>query len=101
MTTGGRSWPHARTRGEQRARAGGISPEETEHFHALVAVWQLLSDLSFADLLLLAPIQGDADENLLVLAQIRPDTVPTVYPDDHVGTALLRELCLQPSLALR
>ena len=76
---------------ELASRAGKISPEQIAHFHRLVAVWQLLADLSFADLLLLAPLQRDPDGNLLTLAQIRPLTAQTLYPDDHVGTALLRE----------
>jgi two-component sensor histidine kinase len=93
-------WPHVLTLEEQCLRAGGISREEIEHFHALVAVWQLLADLCFADMLLLAPIQGDPDGNLLVLAQIRPDTAQTLYQDDHVGTALLREHAPQAVVAL-
>lgn len=73
------------------ARAGGVSQVELDHFHRLIAVWQMLADLSFADLLLLAPLQDDPDRDLLVLAQIRPLTAQTLYPDDHVGTALLAE----------
>ena len=73
------------------ARAGGISQQDVEHFHRLIAVWQILADLSFADILLLAPISDDPDRDLLVLAQIRPLTAQTLYPDDHVGSALLAE----------
>ncbi len=73
------------------SRAGGISQVQVNHFHRLVAVWQMLADLSFSDLLLLAPIKGDPDGNLLTLAQIRPLSTQTLYPDDHVGTALLAE----------
>src|ERR671923_12170 len=76
---------------ELAARAGGISQAEVEQFHRLVTVWQMVADLSFADLLLLAPLKDDPDQNLLVLAQIRPLTAQTLYPDDHVGTALLAE----------
>jgi two-component system, sensor histidine kinase PdtaS len=82
-------------------KAGGLTRAEIEHFRALVAVWQILADLSFADLLLLAPITGDPDRNLLVLAQIRPDTTQTLYPDDHVGTALLREYSAECDEAIR
>src|SRR2546428_11598148 len=84
-----------------RGYAGGIARPEVEPCHAIVAVWQLLADRSFAGLLLLAPVQADPDGNLLVLAQIRPDTAQTLYQDDHVGTALLREHAPQASLALR
>jgi hypothetical protein len=86
---------------ELAVRAGGIDPVEVEHFHRLVAVWQLLSDLSFSDVLLLAPITDDPDGDLLVLAQIRPDTAQTLYQDDHVGTALLAENAPQALRALQ
>ena len=86
---------------ELSARAGGISPAEVEHFHRLVAVWQMVADLAFADLLLLAPLADDPDCNLLVLAQIRPLTAQTLYPDDHVGTALLAEYAPAALRALR
>jgi two-component sensor histidine kinase len=62
-----------------------------DHFHRLIAVWQILADLSFADILLLAPLENDPDRDLLVLAQIRPLTAQTLYPDDHVGSALIAE----------
>jgi two-component sensor histidine kinase len=83
------------------ARAGGISRQEVEHFHRLITVWQMLADLSFADLLLLAPMEDDPDENLLTLAQIRPLTAQTLYPDDHVGTALIAEYAPEAMRALR
>ncbi len=76
---------------ELSSRAGDISHAELEHFHRLVTVWQMVADLAFADLLLLSPLHDDPDRNLLVLAQIRPLTAQTLYPDDHVGTALLAE----------
>ena len=82
------------------ARAGGIAEEEVEHFHRLIAVWQMLADLAFADVLLLAPMSEDPDQNLLSLAQIRPFTAQTLYPDDHVGTALLAEFAPEASRAL-
>lgn len=83
------------------ARAGGISKPEVEHFHRLLTVWQMVADLSFADLLLIAPIQDDPDENLLALGQIRPLTAQTLYPDDHVGTALISEFAPEAVSALR
>ncbi len=86
---------------ELSARAGGITRDEVEHFHRLVAVWQMVADLAFADLLLLAPLADDPDQNLLVLAQIRPLTAQTLYPDDHVGTALLAEYAPSALRAIR
>ncbi|HVV75243.1 MAG TPA: histidine kinase N-terminal domain-containing protein [Mycobacteriales bacterium] len=63
-------------------RAGGV----TEALHRLVADWQLLADLSFADLLLLVP--DGSPEQFVVIAQIRPTTGPTAYQDDLVGAVL-------------
>lgn len=92
--------PGVLTLDELCRRAGGISRGGIEHLRALVSVWQLIADLAFADLLLLAPIQGEPDGDMLVLAQIRPDTAQTLYPDDHVGTALLRENAPEAVLAM-
>lgn len=54
----------------------------------LVADWQIVADLSFADLVLWLP---DADgEGYHAGAQMRPTTGPTAYVDDVVGTPLAR-----------
>ncbi len=58
-------------------------PGDIEWLHALVSDWQLLADLSFADLVLWAPLP---DTSWLALAQMRPTTAPTALPDDVVGT---------------
>ncbi|HWC33672.1 MAG TPA: histidine kinase N-terminal domain-containing protein [Mycobacteriales bacterium] len=63
-------------------RPGGV----TEALHRLVADWQLLADLSFADLLLLVP--DETAEHFVVVAQIRPTTGPTAYQDDLVGSVV-------------
>jgi two-component sensor histidine kinase len=58
----------------------------TEALHRLVGDWQLLADLSFADLVLFVP---DQDANrFVVVAQMRPTTGPTAYQDDLVGTVV-------------
>jgi two-component system, sensor histidine kinase PdtaS len=57
--------------------------DDVAHLQRLVGEWQLLSDLSFADLLLWVPV-GDG-EQFLCVAQVRPTTGPTAYQDDHVG----------------
>jgi two-component system, sensor histidine kinase PdtaS len=59
-----------------------MCPEDVEHLQRLVAEWQLLADLSFADLLLWVPV---AEREFLCVAQVRPTTGPTAYPDDQVG----------------
>jgi two-component sensor histidine kinase len=60
-------------------QVGGIS----ETLHRLVGDWQLLADLSFADLLLLVP--NASGDKFVVVAQMRPTTGPTAYQDDLVG----------------
>jgi len=60
-----------------------FDPADIEHLHRLAGDWQLISDLSFADLLLWVPV-GAGDEYLCV-AQVRPVTAPTAYQDDQVG----------------
>ncbi|MGH3738108.1 MAG: sensor histidine kinase [Micromonosporaceae bacterium] len=61
-----------------------------DHLHRLAGDWQLLSDLSFADLLLWVrasePV-GPRPEWVCV-AQCRPSTAPTAYHDDQVGRIL-------------
>lgn len=54
--------------------------------HALVADWQILADLSFADLVLWVPDAGA--RGFWAAAQIRPTTGPTSLIDDVVGTFL-------------
>jgi two-component sensor histidine kinase len=67
---------------ELLAEHTAMSPEDVEHLQRLVGEWQLLSDLSFADLLLWVPV-GERD--FLCVAQVRPTTGPTAYQDDQVG----------------
>jgi two-component sensor histidine kinase len=60
-----------------------LDPADVEHLHRLAGEWQLVSDLSFADLLLWAKLsEGDG---FVCLAQVRPTTGPTAYEDDQVG----------------
>jgi len=77
-------------------RAGGIVGADADHLHRLVADWQLLADLSFADLLLFVP-SSDGGE-FLAVAQMRPTTGPTAYTDDLVG--LRATAAERPQLAL-
>ncbi len=54
-----------------------------DHLHAVVGEWQLLADLSFADYLMWV----HRDDGLVVcVAQVRPNTAPTVLLADAVGT---------------
>ena len=53
-----------------------------DHLQLVVAEWQLLADLSFADFLLWVPV-GD---EFLCVAQCRPTTALTAYGEDVVGS---------------
>jgi two-component sensor histidine kinase len=66
------------------ARQARLAARDVEWLHALVSDWQLLADLSFADLVLWAELP---DGGWIALAQMRPTTGPTSFPDDIVGTA--------------
>jgi two-component system, sensor histidine kinase PdtaS len=60
-----------------------LRPVDIDHLHRIAGDWQLLSDLSFADLLLWVSV--DCDGSFLCVAQVRPTTAPTAYQDDQVG----------------
>ena len=56
-----------------------------EHLQRLVAEWQLVADLSFADLVLWVRTH---EGRWLAASHMRPTTGPTAYPDDVVGEEL-------------
>lgn len=60
-----------------------LSDTDLEWLHLLVSEWQLLSDLSFADLVLWVPTLDGT--RYVSVAQMRPNTGPTSYQDDMVG----------------
>jgi two-component sensor histidine kinase len=62
-----------------------VDEADLELLHRLVGEWQLLADLSFADLLLWVPVAGTAGATFLAVAQLRPTTGPTAYQEDRVG----------------
>jgi two-component system, sensor histidine kinase PdtaS len=60
-----------------------LEPADVEWLQLLLADWQVIADLSFADLVLWLP---DRDgKGFWAGAQIRPTTGPTAYVDDLVG----------------
>jgi two-component system, sensor histidine kinase PdtaS len=65
----------------------GLAPADVEHLHRLAGDWQLVCDLSFADLLLWVALDAadGAPARFLCVAQVRPTTAPTAYQDDQVG----------------
>jgi len=69
-----------------------LSGPELEWLHSLVSDWQLLADLSFADLILWVPLHTPQDgqsSGWVAVAQMRPTTGPTSFPDDVVGTQVV------------
>ncbi|MEE1927649.1 PAS domain-containing sensor histidine kinase [Streptomyces sp. TRM 70351] len=60
-----------------------LGESDLEWLHLLVSEWQLLSDLSFADLVLWVPTRDGT--RYVSIAQMRPNTGPTSYQDDMVG----------------
>ncbi|CAB4334235.1 MAG: histidine kinase [Actinobacteria bacterium] len=69
----------------------GRSPLDNEQIHRLrelIADWQLLSDLSFADLILWVPLRKDFKSwptGYVAVAHIRPTTAATLFPLDVIG----------------
>ncbi len=70
----------------------GLDAGAVAWLHRLVAEWQLVADLSFADLVLWIPEmtegggrQGTAAGGFVAVAQVRPTTGPTVYAESLPG----------------
>ncbi|MGA9748656.1 MAG: histidine kinase N-terminal domain-containing protein, partial [Nocardioides sp.] len=60
-----------------------LSEEDVAWLHLLLADWQIIADLSFADLVLWLPDRTGS--GFWAGAQMRPTTGPTAYVDDLVG----------------
>jgi two-component sensor histidine kinase len=78
---------------DARAR---LSDAAIDHLQALVSDWQVLADLSFADLLLFCrQLDGgaghDDPDGVVVVAQMRPYTAQTLYHQDLVGQTFAPE----------
>lgn len=67
------------------ARHTDLNEPELDHLQRLMVSWGVLADLSFSDLLLLAPAGRPAKRELVVLGQTRPNTGPTLLRLDMVG----------------
>ncbi len=65
-----------------------LTEPDLEWLHVLVSDWQLLADLSFADLVLWVPTRDG--QGYVAVAQMRPTTGPTAYLEDLVGQFLAR-----------
>ena len=66
----------------------GLTAHDLDWVHLLLADWQLLADLSFADLVLWLPVRGAG--GFVAAAQMRPTTGPTALHEDLVGTEAAR-----------
>jgi two-component sensor histidine kinase len=67
----------------------GLPGEAADHLQTVVAEWQLLADLSFADFLLWVPVAEGLHPDggdFVCVAHARPTTAPTAHPEDVVGT---------------
>jgi two-component system, sensor histidine kinase PdtaS len=70
------------------ADRAGLDPEVVDHLQLLLSDWQILADLSFADLLLFVPHKlQDGTPTYLCVGQMRPYTAQTIYHEDLVGQA--------------
>jgi len=65
-----------------------LGPEDVEWLQLLLADWQIIADLSFADLVLWLPDREGG--GFWAGAQMRPTTGPTAYVDDLVGAFVPR-----------
>ncbi|MHB8681956.1 MAG: sensor histidine kinase [Acidimicrobiales bacterium] len=74
-----------KTPAELAARHTALDADEFDHLQRLLVSWGVLADLSFSDLLLLAPTERAGDAQLVVLGQIRPTTGATLLRLDLVG----------------
>jgi two-component sensor histidine kinase len=66
----------------------GLDDHQLAHVLRLLGTWGVLADLSFSDLVLLAPISADeagAESGLVILGQMRPSNSATVVEHDLVG----------------
>src|SRR5438552_9522119 len=61
-----------------------VTEDEAQYLRSLCSSWQVLADLSFSDLLLY--VGTSTRDAFQVVAQLRPLTSQTLYPQDMVGT---------------
>ncbi|MHA7305461.1 sensor histidine kinase [Arthrobacter sp. TMN-49] len=66
-----------------------LGPGDAEWLHLLVGDWQMIADLSFADLVLWFPTE---EQEYAALAHVRPSTSHTMFHADFVGDRIQPEL---------
>jgi two-component system, sensor histidine kinase PdtaS len=67
----------------------GLDSIAIDTLHAIVSDWQILADLSFADLVMFC--RDPHTHELMVVAQMRPYTAQTIYQEDLVGQTFAPE----------
>ncbi len=67
---------------------GRSSEADVEWLHLLVGDWQLLADLSFADMVLWVPTAEDG--SFVAVAHARPSSAATLFYRDIVGQEIAR-----------
>ena len=77
----------------------GLDDAVVDQLQAIASDWQILADLSFADLLMFC--RDELTNELLVVAQMRPYTAQTVYQEDLVGQAFARGVRVNVDRAFR
>jgi two-component sensor histidine kinase len=75
------------TLSELLAEHTGLSGAAADHLQLVVAEWQLLADLGFADFLMWIPLEQSA-EHFLCVAQVRPTTSTSCHTEDMVGVKI-------------
>ena len=71
--------------------------DDREWLHQLVADWQVIADLSFADLLL---ILQNGEGKYIIAEQCRPSTVMSLRAEDVVGNVVPESLCAELDAAM-
>lgn len=77
------------TLAELAAAHTDLTDGAVDHLLRLVVSSSLLADLSFSDMLLMAPVRGSSErdvERFVILGQIRPNNRATLIHDDLIGT---------------
>ena len=67
----------------------GLPGESVDHLQLVVAEWQLLADLSFADMVLWVPTAEDG--SFVAVAHARPSSAATLFYRDIVGQEIREE----------
>ena len=65
--------------------SAALPKQDADWLHRLLADWQMVADLSFADLTLWVPDRGPGERGWVLTAHARPTTGPNFYTEDVIG----------------